>query len=248
MQSMNTLRIPRCLACRNPLAAPLEIPRTFTVQTRGKKKLRRPISIIVRLLQDKAHYGPKGAIIPIPAGLMRNKWFPNQIAQYMTSTELKNIDIRAAELERDYSFVASKQDPVVVDTRPDVVDIKLHIPSAPETSKVLESLLPDTFTFILMPISSSKTKDGVPNHSPIFGSVTTAEMLQAIKAICAEDAKASSLVLYADDIKFSAVPGSVEVEAERIKRLGDFYVDIEPKGAGQKVRRMVKVVPPEIGV
>jgi len=81
----------------------------------------------------------------------------------------------------------------------------------------------------------------------IFGSVTTADMADAIKAILAEYEDGGRVVIGAEDISIvGAVPGS-GIEGDRLKALGDFMIDIRVKG-GEAVGRIVSVRAQEAGL
>src|SRR5947208_9920827 len=47
-----------------------------------------------------------GAIIPLPRGLMRNLWYPRGKAEYMTRSQLKELDLKDSTIERDVTFMA----------------------------------------------------------------------------------------------------------------------------------------------
>ncbi len=86
-----------------------------------------------------------------------------------------------------------------------------------------------------------------PQLINIFGSVTTADMADAIKAILAEYEDGGRVVIGAEDISIvGAVPGS-GIEGDRLKALGHFMIDIRVKG-GEAVRRIVSVRAQEAGL
>ena len=45
-----------------------------------------------------------GSILAVPAGRMRNNWYPNQIAEYVTKLQLKELGLENEVLERDPTF------------------------------------------------------------------------------------------------------------------------------------------------
>ena len=81
----------------------------------------------------------------------------------------------------------------------------------------------------------------VPEVVSIYGSVSTADIAESIKAILAETEDGARVVLSPEDITIlndeSLTPGA---EADRIKALGDYDVDIRVKG-GEAVRRSIIV-------
>ena len=80
-----------------------------------------------------------------------------------------------------------------------------------------------------------------PQAAPIYGSVSTADIAESIKAILAESEEGARVVLSAEDITIVTEGGPVPgAEADRLKALGEFEVDIRVKG-GKAVRRFISV-------
>lgn len=81
----------------------------------------------------------------------------------------------------------------------------------------------------------------VAQVAAIYGSVSTADIAESIKAILAQTEEGARVVLSAEDITIvtngGIVPGA---EADRLKALGEFEVDIRVKG-GEAVRRFISV-------
>ena len=76
----------------------------------------------------------------------------------------------------------------------------------------------------------------------IYGSVSTADIAESIKAILAESEEGARVVLSAEDITIITEGGNVlGAEADRLKALGEFDVDIRVKG-GEAVRRFISVL------
>lgn len=76
----------------------------------------------------------------------------------------------------------------------------------------------------------------------IYGSVSTTDVLTAIKAVMAENDEAARVVLHAEDVKFvDLVTDAQHPETDRVKFVGDFAVEIGPKGAESVVKRTVRV-------
>jgi hypothetical protein len=71
----------------------------------------------------------------------------------------------------------------------------------------------------------------------IYGSVSTADIASTIRAVLAEDAEGSRIVLGPEDITFAMETE----EKDRVKHLGTFEVDIRVKGAPEAVRRKITV-------
>ncbi|KAH8905566.1 hypothetical protein BR93DRAFT_980182 [Coniochaeta sp. PMI_546] len=90
-------------------------------------------------------------------------------------------------------------------------------------------------------------KQSPPEAQAIFGSVSTTDILLAVKSDLALDPEASRIPLDARSIRFVGL----EEDADRVKSLGSWEVEISIPGASkftpevQFVRRMVQVLPAE---
>lgn len=78
-------------------------------------------------------------------------------------------------------------------------------------------------------------------ETPIYGSVTTADIAANMKAVLAEDEEGSKVALKAEDITFVNEFDAKNIERDRVKTLGLFEIDIAIKGSPSLVRRFVKV-------
>jgi hypothetical protein len=101
------------------------------------------------------------------------------------------------------------------------------------------------------PAAKTPAKPAGPQH--IYGSVSTMDVLNAVKAVMAENEEAARVLLHASDIKFVNVAtvtqgeeGEVETEKEtdRVKFVGDFTTEIHVHGA-EPITRLVKVIAQE---
>lgn len=99
-----------------------------------------------------------------------------------------------------------------------------HSPSIPASSALSAAA---------QEVVASKT----PEKIPIYGSVTTADVAENVRAVLAEDAQGARVVIAPEDITFI---GEGE-EKERVKHLGAFDIEIRIKGAGDAIRRTVRV-------
>ncbi|KAI1460429.1 hypothetical protein F4805DRAFT_417466 [Annulohypoxylon moriforme] len=106
---------PTCLSCLRRLAQPSS-PSGFPLlrplaqqQTRGAKMTKAEQEdtqgIPVRLLRDMPGFGPKEAIIRVLPGRMRNQWFPNGQAEYMTKKRFEELQLTEAAIgTRDRTY------------------------------------------------------------------------------------------------------------------------------------------------
>ena len=79
----------------------------------------------------------------------------------------------------------------------------------------------------------------------IYGSVSTADIAASIKAALAMDEEGARVVLGPEDVTIVSGKGDEDGgEADRIKNLGEFEIDVRVKG-GEAIRRIVRVQPQE---
>lgn len=86
------------------------------------------------------------------------------------------------------------------------------------------------------PAETSKPKPAGPQA--IYGSVSTADVLSAVKAVMANNDEAARVVLHAEDIKFVDLMADAQPETDRVKFVGEFAVEITPKGAEKAAKRV----------
>lgn len=80
-----------------------------------------------------------------------------------------------------------------------------------------------------------------PATTSIYGSVSTADVLASIRNDLARNDEAARIVLTEEDVKFTNLREGDETN--RVKRLGEFEVDIRIKGAEEPLRKVVRVLP-----
>ncbi|KAH6678060.1 hypothetical protein B0J14DRAFT_314175 [Halenospora varia] len=101
MASPLMLRSPQCISCLRRTAGSLGERRLFPSgqQIRGKKKLRKaPNRVNVLLKEDVKFFGKKGAVISVTPGVMRNQFFPNKKAEYVTAARLKELGLKKDDI------------------------------------------------------------------------------------------------------------------------------------------------------
>ena len=85
-----------------------------------------------------------------------------------------------------------------------------------------------------------------PQMQAIYGSVSSLDVLQAVRAALAEDDEAKRVVLSEDDIQFVDLPETEGETTRVVKHVGDFAFEINVRGAETPVRRLVSVIPQEL--
>ncbi|KAL8919753.1 MAG: hypothetical protein Q9208_006619 [Pyrenodesmia sp. 3 TL-2023] len=245
------------------------------VQIRGKKKSAKgPHTVNVRLLDDIKGYGRKGSIIPIAPGRMRNIYYPQRKAEYVTASQMRTLNQKDLVIERDFNFGVEQpvvSPPSTIDPEVKPVDVRMKLLTPKRTRELIEDLVPQEMVFYKTPILAAPEPEApspateplgnsinaiggqvpmpVQQRAPepknlitkIFGSVSTADMVDTIKAVLAEDEEAARVVLSPGDIVLDEkVDEERGVEADRLKALGEWKVEIRLKGV-EPVRRMVSL-------
>lgn len=148
------------------------------------------------------------------------------------------------------------------------VDVKMKLLTVKRSAELLESLVPQELVFYRVPIAIPRSEleqpieplgssinaiggdlpqrqdvpaPPSPSATRIFGSVSTADMVDSIKAVLAEDEEGARVVLGPEDISIVGQKSwDSEGEEDRLKALGEYGVEIRLKGA-EPVRRTVSV-------
>ncbi|KAG9705652.1 hypothetical protein KCU90_g25699, partial [Aureobasidium melanogenum] len=81
--------------------------------------------------------------------------------------------------------------------------------------------------------------------TPIFGTVSNADVVSRITHLLSENQEASRIVLSAEDVKFVNLSSQTAAEADKIRHLGEYKVEVRVKGGETPVERLVRVVPIE---
>ena len=118
--------------------------------------------------------------------------------------------------------------------RSPITDPEPEIPESP-TPRRAASLAAAVLDAASEPLKPSK-----PSLVTIYGSVSTADVVDSMKAILSQTEEGARVVLAAEDVKM-LVPANVEsqdigVEGDRLKALGEFQVEARVKGGGAVVR------------
>ncbi|KAK3067095.1 hypothetical protein LTR53_016242 [Teratosphaeriaceae sp. CCFEE 6253] len=100
----------------------------------------------------------------------------------------------------------------------------------------------------LMAARAQQTEVSKPKSPPgpqaIYGSVSTHDVLMAIRAAMAENDEAKMVVVREEDVSFVGL--GVEEGGERVKHVGDFKVEIKVKGLEEGLNRNVKVIAQDV--
>ncbi|KAG9563406.1 hypothetical protein KCU77_g17924, partial [Aureobasidium melanogenum] len=81
--------------------------------------------------------------------------------------------------------------------------------------------------------------------TPIFGTVSNADVVSRIIHLLSENQEASRIVLSAEDVKFVNLSSQTAAEADKIRHLGEYKLEVRVKGGETPVERLVRVLPIE---
>ncbi|MCJ1403107.1 hypothetical protein MMC11_006330 [Xylographa trunciseda] len=204
-------RVPQCFACiRQIFGSDLSLPLSpFRTQVRGKKKVRLPTTINVKLLKDVRGYGRRGSIVPVAPGRMRNIWYPSKRAEYMTDAQLKTIP--DVVIERDFTFGMEQSTESQETGQSDPVNIQIKLLSPDKATQLIDTYVPEYLEFYRPAISVTEAEEAEgssprrtsrlaassaaadlaeasepsPGSQPIaiYGSVSTADIVANIQAL-----------------------------------------------------------------
>jgi len=111
-----------------------------------------------------------------------------------------------------------------------------------EALSFLKSAIPPNVDFYRQPnlAQESGSAEAAPAGTPIYGSVSTADVATSIKALLASTELAGRIALADDDIHFT---NSEVANAGRIKQVGEYEIEIRVKGREESIKRKVRVLP-----
>lgn len=124
-------------------------------------------------------------------------------------------------------------------------------PAAPKARQnSVSSAAADLLAARSMPVKPSSVPTSTASTTAIYGSVSTADVANSIKAVLAENDEAAKIVFAEDDVRFVNVSldGQAAIETDKLKNLGEFEVEVRIKGVDTPVRKTVRVLPQESSV
>lgn len=71
---------------------------------------------------------------------------------------------------------------------------------------------------------------------PIYGSVSTADIAESVKALLAQTEEGKGVILGADNVKIIRAEDAADVETDRLKTLGEVRVEFQVKGGAAVIR------------
>jgi len=269
---MGPLRVPQCMSCVRRATASFNDAWLASAkqQVRGKKKLAKVTTVNVRLLRDVTRYGKQGSVIPLPAGRMRNQFFPRKMAEYMTQAQLKEAGLTGVTLERDFTYGlkipenAKAEETVNAAPAAKPIAVDLDLLSHEQATAAIAKLLPKNIDFYRSPIVAAtavpttpaqKRSPSLPASSAVSeaaGGNKPAPMdanIGIFGSVSTYDIATKIRTILARDTTGSRIvlgPEDITFaveseESDRVKNLGTYEVHIKVKGADEAVRRTITV-------
>ncbi|KAF2280309.1 uncharacterized protein EI97DRAFT_447854 [Westerdykella ornata] len=267
-----TAVLPHCTACTRqmtrlrwgemPPLQPLQQIRCISKAAKEEERY-----IVVKLLKDKRRWGRAGSYIRLNPGRMRNRWFPQRIADYVPVTTLKELKAKGVTIGRDPEFGVEHAlqeepeiDPEFLQQKHHVRPVELDFLSPARSMELLTTFVPPTIEFARQRIEQDKVDTGrrygtsdaadiltaaamaskpKPLTNAIYGSVSTADVVAVVKSALAHNDEAARVVLSDSDVRF--LDPSAEGDGSRVKQLGSFKVEIKVPGAEAPIVRTVRV-------
>ncbi|KAL8965527.1 MAG: hypothetical protein Q9183_003804 [Haloplaca sp. 2 TL-2023] len=198
---------------------------------------------------------------------MRNMYYPQRKADYVTQAQIRTMNQKDLVIERDFAFGLEKTKEESPKEDVKAPEVKLALMT------IIEALVPAVVAFYRAPITATEPEPDSEHQPPlgnsinaiggdplpkpatkpkpkpmitkIFGSVSTTDMVDSIKAVLAEDNEGTRVVLGAEDLVIQETTNEARgVEEDRLKALGDYKIEIRMKGV-DPVRRVVSIMPQE---
>ncbi|KAJ9157360.1 hypothetical protein NKR23_g736 [Pleurostoma richardsiae] len=224
-------QMPTCMTCLRRLARTALSPISLT-QVRAKSK-GRPVDqgVLVRLLEDIPKFGRKNSIFRTERGRMRNSWFPQKQAEYMTAARFAELGLTKDAIgARDPLFgtFVSAEDALEATVLKAPEPAKKKPTVEPERAHaLLATLLPETLTFTRKLIHAPAAVPSSTPRSPLLAAqATVSDAAQSSPSSPAEEAAAATPAAL-DPAASLAIYGSVSANdvaaliRDRLLRSGD---------------------------
>ncbi|KAH0562240.1 hypothetical protein GP486_003063 [Trichoglossum hirsutum] len=190
------------------------------------------------------------------------------MAEYMTRSQLKQLDLKVSTVERDVTFMALKPPSRPGKDDSGDISVKLTLLTPQRAAQILSNTVPPVLIFYRPPIAAAQPGKALPRPGAavssaaadlaaaseppssleptgIYGSVSTADVATSIRALLATDEEGSRVVISPEEIIFlNSISEEDELgDVDRVKRLGDFEVEIKVKGMKDSLKKTVRVLP-----
>lgn len=172
-----------------------------------------------------------------------------------------------AQLRRASALERAKMDPTDGEaSMPKVMEVARVTPE--RSMELVELFVPPRLEFYRQPIIETKEPEKPVAERPrfggaagdllaarepkpketrqaIYGSVSSHDILMAVRAVMSENDEAARVVLQESEIHPIDLSAEEGAEAGKLKHVGDFIVEIKVKGTEQVIQRTVRILPQE---
>ncbi|KAL1799904.1 hypothetical protein ACET3X_000246 [Alternaria dauci] len=267
MASLRTSTLlPQCTSCiRRVTRQNLGVSASQQTRNISKKAKEAERNIVVKLLKDVPRFGRAGSYVPLNPSLMRNRWFPARIADYVPATQMKQLKARDADMGRDFSYgvrlnleeADEETDDLMERPKHYVRPIEIDVLSPERSMELLNAFVPPTIDFYRQRIEQDNPSSGRMGASgaadiltaaamgkkasadAIYGSVSSADVVATIRGALAHNDEAARVILNEADVKF--LSGHEEGDTSRVKQLGTFKAEIRLPGVEEPLVRNIRV-------
>jgi hypothetical protein len=214
---------------------------------------------------------------------MRNKWFPERIAEYVSKQELKALRANNTPTERDLDFGITEEmraarraaegkgqpeEPeakveVEVEAEPRATPVVETEVTVERSRELINIFIPKRIDFRRTAIAGNPAETQRSGFSagaellaartggvgindklaPIYGSVTLHDVAVEMRNAMDTNDEARRVTINQDDLTFVGLPASSEADADRIKHIGDFIVELKLKTMTEPIIRTIRVSP-----
>ncbi|KAJ4338553.1 hypothetical protein N0V87_003882 [Didymella glomerata] len=259
--------LPQCTSCIRRVARQSLDGRAPQQQIRSISKAAKEAerNIVVKLLKDVPRYGRAGTYVPLNPATMRNRWFPARVADYVPFKQLKLLKAQEVDMQRDTTFgvrvaleEVDEEEELLTPRKPYVRPIEIEVLSPERSMELLDTFVPPTIDFSRQRIEAQENKprygasgaadvltaaamgaNTERSSNAIYGSVSTADIASTLKAALAHNDEAARVILNEADVRF--VTNTEEGDAQRVKELGVYKIEIQLPGAAEPLVRNVRV-------
>ncbi|CAG5149984.1 uncharacterized protein ALTATR162_LOCUS2509 [Alternaria atra] len=267
MASLRTSTLlPQCTSCiRRVTRQNFDVWASQQTRNISKKAKEAERNIVVKLLKDVPRFGRAGSYVPLNPSLMRNRWFPARVADYVPATQMKQLKAQEVDMARDFSYgvrlnleeAEEEEDNFMKQPKHYVRPIEIDVLSPERSIELLNTFVPPTIDFYRQRIeqdSPSRERMGASGAADIltaaamgkkasadaiYGSVSSADLVSTIRGALAHNDEAARVILNEADVKF--LSGHEEGDTSRVKQLGTFKVEIRLAGAEEPLVRNIRI-------
>ncbi|KAL8919802.1 MAG: hypothetical protein Q9172_004807 [Xanthocarpia lactea] len=200
---------------------------------------------------------------------MRNIYYPQRKAEYVTAAQMRTTNQKDILTERDFSFGLPQLQPDSLPVEEEALDVQMKLLTPKRTSEIIEACVSSEIIFYRVPIAVPEPESAPPEPvgnsinaiggeatirktpephpsvpasvTRIFGSVSTANIVESIKAVLSASEEGARVVLAPEDIRIDELENEdLGVEVDRLKALGEYKIEIRMKGI-DPIRRRVSI-------